>query len=161
MKKLLLFIITGTLLTSCASTKILVNFDEAVVKIYDVKGTKDELFVNANRWMVSVFKDARSVIQFSDKTEGVLIGKYLLYYPKSLYDICPEIYAIIEINVKDDKGGISVKPYNWGYVKANSGIPYWTGTQDEHLYSKEKAIADIDALCEDFNKSLQAEKAIF
>lgn len=149
-------------MTSCTATRILVNFDEPIVKTFDATGTKEELFVNANRWMISIFKDARSVIQFSDKTEGILIGKYLLYYPESLfYNLSPEIYAIIEINVKDGRGRISIKPDNWSYSKANYGIPYWSGTQDSYLYDKEKAIADIDTLCEDFNKNLQSKKINF
>ena len=39
---------------------------------------QDDLFIKANDWMISMFKDASSVIQFNDKQEGVLIGKYLM-----------------------------------------------------------------------------------
>jgi len=154
MKKLLYLILTGTLFISCTATRILVNFDEPIVRTFDVSGTKDELFINANRWMISVFRDARSVIQFSDKPGGILIGKYLLHQFEDLHNIySPDIYAIIEINVKDGKSRISVKPDNWDY--------YWSSTQDLYSYNKEKAIADIDALCESFNKSLQSEKVNF
>lgn len=163
MKKLnILTLFLMILLISCSTTKVLIKFEEPIVKIYDVNGTKNELFINANRWMISIFKDARSVIQYSDKTEGILMGKYLLYYPENLlYSLCPEIYAIIEITVKDNKVKISINPDNYFYTKSNYGISYWSGTQDSYIYSKEKALVDIDALCESFNSSLQIIKTEF
>jgi hypothetical protein len=155
MKRLLFLIgLTGSLiLTSCTATKILVNFPEPIVKVYEVNSSKDLLFINANRWMVSVFKDAKSVIQYSDKTEGVLMGKYLLNY--NSYSM-QYVYAIIEIKVKDRKARISVTPDNWTYSQYNYGIPHWTGTENSTFYTKERAISDIDILCDSFNKGLQA-----
>ena len=143
MKKLILLI----LLVSCSATRILVSFDEPIVKTYKVDVSQDDLFINANRWMISIFRDARSVIQFSDKDAGILIGKYLLHHFDSFLNYFAEIYAIIEINVKDGKGLISIKPDNWDYLKAN---------YSSDLYDKEKALSDINALCEDFNKNLQS-----
>lgn len=134
---------------------MMVAFDDPIIKVYDAKGTKDELFVKANRWMVTVFKDARSVIQFSDKEQGTLIGKYLLRIsPYNPYYAEQPIYAVIEITVKDEKARISIKPDNYAYTKANYGVAYWNGTQESSLYSQELALADIEALCESFNRSL-------
>jgi len=150
------------LLTSCYTTKLIpVNFSEPIVKMYEVSGTKDELFINANRWMISAFKDARSIIQYSDKTEGTLIGKYLLYYKsviKDYYSSTSElnIYAIIEVTVKDGKARISITPDSWNnkqYTDASG--------KEIDTYSQEKAIADINALCESFQKSLQTESIKF
>jgi hypothetical protein len=153
-----------TLLTSCFTTKLIpVSFPEPIVKIYDVNGTKDELFINANRWMISTFKDARSIIQYSDKTEGILIGKYLLFYkpavpPSAYIGEIPEvtIYAIIELTVKDNKARISISPDSWNDRQYNDGY-----SEPESMYSKEKAISDINNLCESFNKGVQAEKVEF
>ena len=154
MKKLLYLILTGTLFISCAVTHILVNFDEPIVRTFDVSGIKDELFINANRWMISIFTDAKSIIQYSDKIEGILMGKYLLNTQQY-------IYAIIEITVKDDKARISVTPDNWNYNYYNYGIPYWSGTDSKYYYTKEEAESDINALCESFFMSLQSKKTEF
>ena len=56
---------------------------------------------------------------------------------------------------------ISIKPEDYSYVTANYGIPYWSGTQDDHTYTKEKAIADINALFDSFLKNLQVESIQF
>ena len=147
---------------SCKATQMMVTFDNPVIKVYDAKGTKDELFVKANRWMVTVFKDARSVVQFSDKGQGTLIGKYLLRVsPYNPYYAEQPIYAVIEITVKDEKARISIKPDNYSYTKANYGVAYWNGTQDSSLYSKELALAEIEALCESFHRSLAVTEPEF
>ena len=38
--------------------------------------TSTELFDLANRWAVTAFTDASSVIEYSDKESGVISGKY-------------------------------------------------------------------------------------
>jgi hypothetical protein len=149
-------------LISCAPTKVAVNFDAPIIKMYDVEGTQDDLYVKANRWMITSFKDARSIIQFSDKEQGILIGRYLLRIsPYDPYVSEEPIYAIIEITVKDEKARISIKPDNYSYLKANAGTAYWNKTHDSILYSKEMAIAEIEALCEDFNRSLKVAEPEF
>lgn len=152
-KNLFLISLMGVLLlASCTPTKILVNFTEPIIKTFEVNGIKDELFLNANRWMISTFKDARSIIQYSDKAEGTLIGKYLLYEEG--------IYAIIEVTVKDRKARISITPDNWAYYQQKHTNYYYKngrGVNVHEGYTKEMAIADIDALCESFYKNLQSE----
>ena len=166
----ILLLLNMALLTSCYTYKaITISFSEPIVnKFFDVIGTKDELFLKANLWMVSTFKDAKSVIQYSDKAEGIITGKYLLKYtPASsgtflgVYYSNPEesIYSIIEVRVNDNKGYISVTPDSWTHTQQIDA----SGKEVKRVgeYTKEMAIADIDALCESFHKSLQAEKINF
>ena len=160
MKKLLLFSLMLMTLTSCFVNKrvpIPVVFEKPIVKTYEVTGTKNELFVDVNRWMISIFKDARSVIQFSDKDEGILIGKYLLHERE--YD--PEIFAMIEIKVAEGKAQISISPYDWNYEKLirydGSEVNLEGTWLDGYNYTKEKAIADIENLFESFSKAIQIE----
>ena len=141
-------------LISCAPTKVAVNFDAPIVKVYNVKDTQDGLYIKANRWMISIFKDARSIIQFSDKAEGIIMGKYLLASNPFTGQM---VYAMIEVTVKENKARISVTPDNFYYTKSNYANPYWNSPQDPNAYTKEKALADIDALCESFNQSLQVK----
>jgi hypothetical protein len=106
--------------------------------------------------MVSIFKDARSVIQYSDKAEGILTGRYLFYYYTNSWIGDDPKYALIEIRTKEGKVRISITPDNWKFMTNFSG-------KDERNwnYTKAMAIADIDALCESFHKSLQAEGVKF
>jgi hypothetical protein len=64
-----------------------------------------------------------------------------------------EIYAKIDIRVKDNKTRISIQPTDsWKYHKnPNFGV----------YYTKEQAISDMNALCNDFLKFLQKESIKF
>ncbi len=39
--------------------------------------TKNSLYVSANSWFVDIFDYAGSVIEFTDKEQGRIIGKYV------------------------------------------------------------------------------------
>jgi hypothetical protein len=160
-------ILTMVLLNSCYTYRPLIVPDTVtVIKTYKVIGTKDELFRKANLWMVSTFKDARSVILNSDRVEGILTGKYLLKFiaPSSILfgSFCwatseEAVYAIIEIRVKNGIGYISITPdYSWQdsqvYDPSGHEIPM------NNVYTRKMAINDINSLCESFYKSLQREE---
>lgn len=156
MKKLIVLLISICILNSCALTVYEANFTQPFTKTYDVKGTQDELFIKANLWMITIFKDARSVIQYSDKSTGVILGKYLLhYYPAyhSQYTDVQEIdiYAVIEIRVKDDKAFISIKPDNFKYLDENK----------RYNYGQKDAEIDITNLLASFSNSMSATSVNF
>jgi hypothetical protein len=163
-------ILSLSLLPSCYTYQaVKISFSEPIIKTYEVPGTKDELYLKSNLWMVSTFKDAKSVIQYSDKAEGILTGKYLLNYIEPSSGYSPLIgsystkeytlYAIIEIRVKDGKAYISVLPDSWTHTAGYDG--YGNPIKREGEYTKEMAIAEIDALCESYYKSLLAEGVKF
>jgi hypothetical protein len=154
------------LLQSCATAKPLqtITLNDPVVFVSDsIPGTKDELFIKANEWLISIFKDSRSIIQFSDKTEGVLIGKYLMLQGQiqvlstyieflitdQYYKIVEEFtYAIIDIKIKDNKARISIKPDTWHY-------------QNNPDRTIESVIAQINKLCDDFFRYLHTSSIEF
>lgn len=160
MKTLLLNFLTGILVLQSCNPSLYqpgpsVIIEEPIVNIYEkLSNNQNELYLKANGWMISVFKDARSIIQYSDKTEGTIIGKYLLYSNREyksqfLYsNMMPdsEIYAKIDIRVKDNKARISIQPMDsWKYHKnPNFGI----------YYTKEQAISDMEELSKNFYDSL-------
>jgi len=145
-----------SLLTSCMTT---VKFaeDEYFSQVYeDTPGTKDELYLRANQWLIKTFVDASSVIQHRDKEAGVIIGKFRLHgelktvglYHNS-YD--NRIYIIVEISVKDQKSRIEVKPQgSWTYM---------SGSENE--YSKDDAKKDIELLAESFHRAMTKQAIDF
>jgi len=161
MKNIFLITLSVVLLTSCTATQYAyTDFNEPIIRTYEVNGNKDELFLKSNLWMISVFKDAKSVIQYSDKNEGILAGKYLLHYYVNPYSHNDDSkYAVIEIRIKDNKAHISVTPDNWKYSTFDIYNRPVKGT--EWNYNKEMALADIEALCESFNAGLTAQRADF
>lgn len=149
MKELMLIIAMAICMSSCM-TKKLISINE-VSKVINVKGSKTELYIKASTWMVETFSDAKSVIQFSDKESGTVMGKYLLKNTTTVFrdfDGHPttfgeEIYVIIKILIIDNSVKIIVIPKNSWIVYEDSGI--------ENLnYSSNQAYSDIRNIINSF-----------
>lgn len=148
-------ILSTIILSSCFATYETITFseEEAVYRIFEnLDNTQNELFIKANDWMVSNFNDATSVIEFSDKESGTLIGKYKLAGTIStgMYgtSIDTRVYAKIDIRVRDNKAKISILPLgSWKYDY--SGLTIYN-------YTKENAIEDINKLIDSFGAKLKS-----
>ena len=160
MKKNVFLISMFFLFTACGTVKT-VQIDEPVIKVYaDLTDSQDELFVKANDWMIGMFVDASSVIQFSDKEEGVLIGKYLMNgetrTSNSIFgsaSVDTRVYAKIDIRVRDNGARISIEPLSpWKYD--DSGLTIYD-------YSKEKFYEDMDRIMLSFHNAIKADKIQF
>ncbi|HLW21140.1 MAG TPA: DUF4468 domain-containing protein [Cyclobacteriaceae bacterium] len=146
MKNLLLPILAVTfLLCSCATGKIVNMEDDPYVEYFgELEAPQDQLFVSTNKWMIKVFKDARNIIQYSDKEQGVIMGKYLLsedvFFQGNLIGpvLNIQINAIIDIRLRDNNARFSITPLgNW--VESS-----YQG------YSKERANEDMEMLADNF-----------
>ena len=51
-----------------------VEFNEVITT---ERMSSDDIYIRANMWFVDAFKNAESVIQFSDKASGTIKGKYV------------------------------------------------------------------------------------
>lgn len=76
--------------------------------VIDVPGkTKEQIFVEANNWFVHSFVNSKSVIDFNDKEEGVIIAKGYIPHVASHNSIggASEINAwvIIRVDIKNHK----------------------------------------------------------
>lgn len=109
----------------CATKVAEFTPDETAVRIVEnLPANKDQLFIHSNRWMIDSFNSAKDVIQYTDKEAGVLVGKYTLYWypPVNIYDEGTLAQAIVEINVRDNKVKIEIKPLGgWRYFVKNQG----------------------------------------
>lgn len=156
MKHLLLLSLAFAI-TSCGSYSTL-TFDESenYMKVYeDFVGTKDELYLKSNDWMIKTFVNAESVIQHNDKAEGVIIGKYLMFgaFLNGAYGATADsrVYAVIDIRVKDNKARIEIKPQStWKY-----------GEMTIYDFSKNDAQLEMVKLADSFHKSLAKENVKF
>ncbi|OEY72221.1 DUF4468 domain-containing protein [Salegentibacter salarius] len=87
---------------------------EPIEKSFEAPGSKNELYVRANSWFSEAFNSPRMVIDFRDKEEGIITGKYQMA-PKWAYNGFA-IYqnggynANIQIQLKDSATKITVKP---------------------------------------------------
>ena len=154
MKRLLLAAAPIITLISCTVIPtVTVSFPETIVTtLTELDSSQDELFIKANEWMIAAFNDAESVIQYSDKEAGTLIGKYLLGGSAaekiSAYFSTPEnrVYAIIDLRVKDNKARLSIKPDSeWTYRSYENVLS---------VVSEESVLKKIEILSESLKKSL-------
>jgi len=140
-----IIIIGIVLLQSCTMNKILTT--PSKFKVVTVKGkTKNELYIRANTWMVETFNNAKSVIQFNDKENGIVTGKYIMATIITTTTTRHEVYSIIKIQVKDEAAKITISPESY-----KSDANFFAGGKN---YSLEMMNADVDALINNFSKSI-------
>ena len=76
--------------------------------IIDAPGkTKDELYITLNNWFVSSFNSGKSVVQMTDKEQGVILAKGYLSGVGSRFGFLKSVsvgeYIIIRLDIKDEK----------------------------------------------------------
>ena len=121
MKKFFIPMFLGLLLilSSCASTQVAYT-PITLTKTATVSGSKNEVYVKANLWLVDIFNSAKSVIQFSDKEAGIIKGKYVLYYiPAAQYIGELEKDATITLIANENQLTITIncdgRPFGLGF----------------------------------------------
>lgn len=100
----------------------LISFSEVV----NVEGkTKNELYLNANEWIVHTFNSAKDVIQFNDKDAGKIICKTLtsISFGKGWNKVTLDpIYFLVTIEVKDGRYKITASNFIHHNVVVLAGI---------------------------------------
>ncbi len=149
MKKILILILFSS--CSAAYQPVKSNFTVPYEKTIDnLTENKNELFVKSNDWLVTNFVKSNSVIEFSDKESGTVIGKYKIFGEKGqVFDT--SVYCKINIQVKDKKAKISILPLSQLY--------YAKGTI--FSYTKEQLEKDVQDLFTAYNNYLNRPKSDF
>ena len=141
------------MLLSCGTIKTITVQEPKETIIEYLDGTQAELFVKANEWLVSTFKDASSVIEFSDKESGALIGKCLMFGARdatfTIYGSVENdnrVYAKIDIRVRANRAKISINPVSsWRYDPSGWTI-YGYGADDFYNDADRMIISFEDAM---------------
>ena len=126
MKKIITLFLISLTIYSCGVTKTPVSI-EPISRDVPAAGSSADLYVKANNWMVENFRDAKSVIQFSDKEAGIVTGKYLMYdgsYSSAYQIVDGAIFAIVKIQVKDGATRITISPDNYTAVGSSLAPDY-------------------------------------
>ena len=161
MKKVLLFAIVLVSFESCMSIKQTAITIPGIEKIIGTDLTKDKGYLKANEWAVTTFVNAESVIQFSDKEEGVVMGKYALKpaSTSSTYNVMTgqsspytikAVFALIRVQSKDKAIKISITPNDFTVVTVNDGVGGKTVS-----YSREQALIDVETLITGFENYIK------
>ena len=133
MKLIIQILFTSIVFISCAT----INFDWGPVvkpeeriyqRVFEFPDlAKDEIFSKTRMWMVKIFNDSESVIEYSDKEEGKIMGKY------SQSDVTVngmnatyKVKYTLTIEIKQNKARLTIEdPFMISYVS-----PYLQGQQE-------------------------------
>lgn len=154
MKKYLILLL---LFTGCAAYQK-ISYSEPFSKVYeDLPGDRNQLFVKANEWMIKTFTSAESVVEFSDKEEGVLMGKYLMFGETrtGMYGVSSDtrVYAKIDIRIKDQRAMLTIEPMGeWYYDPSGFSI---------YKFGKDQCLQEMERLSESLHTSLMAKQIDF
>ncbi len=111
--KLLVLLAVTTFLTACSMVSGTVAPPEkrTFTRIIEVPNrSKNSLYVSANSWFVHTFDYAADVIEFVDKEEGRIIGKYI--FDTFQTGVTFIIRQTIAVDVKDNKVRLTISnPY--------------------------------------------------
>jgi len=121
MKKLVSLTIIISFFLSCGVNKYYNVIVPEKSKVINLDKSKDELYTKSNYWLIEKFNNAKSVIQYTDKDNGVLVGKFLLGRiikkgSNSSSQFPDHIYSIIKIQVKDNGAKITIKTDGYSYL---------------------------------------------
>jgi hypothetical protein len=73
-----------------------------IVRVYELPNIKqDTIYVNTLVWIAKSFKSSRSVIEYKDKENGIIIGNGNIKYWQGI--LLSTLYFQIKINIKDYK----------------------------------------------------------
>ena len=141
--KLLFSLLSLLLLLSCAAYK-----DVSAPKVSEsinVNGTKEQLFLKSNEWAIRAFTNPQSEIQYSDKNDGKIIGKFLMNTKNDPYFLS-DVFSVITITVSDRTAQIEIDPLPWKY----SRISLYTS-----IYKPETAQKDMHKLIDSFKTFME------
>ena len=158
MKKGIIFLIVILSLTSCSTVKYTTyKLPEETSRTVKTTYDQDKNFAKANEWLATTFINAKSVIQYSDKEEGVIVGRYLMFEKKYITDgvYSDEFYANIIIHVSDNKVCITIKnqpsvdtPHNPQFIEQSGPTISDISKSIQSILIRFESEINVDRSCE-------------
>ena len=108
-----IFVLMAVLLSfqSCATTPQTTEFDTYSV-IFQAQGlSSDEIYIRANMWFVTAFYRADSVIQFSNKEAGIIMGRFTR--SANVGSASGFIRSLVQVEIMDNRFRVSFSDPTW------------------------------------------------
>ena len=95
------------LIVSACATTPKIPLDDSYERIFEIQNSsKDKLYTEVNAWFVETFKSAESIIEFQDKEEGRVMGKYVF----KARNVNSYYRTIISVDIKENR--VRIKFYD-------------------------------------------------
>jgi hypothetical protein len=122
------WVIVAGMISSCATSGEKISEPLQYFEVVEIQNIlQADLYTKVNMWFIDAFKDANSVIQFTDKEAGVIKGKYVGNNIIAGTYIC-KITSIITVEIKDGKYRVLFTDPTYQYIgNVLGGAPYTNG----------------------------------
>ncbi|MEO9300546.1 DUF4468 domain-containing protein [Acinetobacter pittii] len=116
MKKLLSLLFISTGMVGCAMSPPMTQTTQPMAEVTSVvevpNKSRDQIFEASKIWIAKSFKSANDVIQYADKSSGVIVGKGNIQFPCEGFISCgafgnDKVNFTIKIETKDNKARIN------------------------------------------------------
>ncbi len=102
------YILVFQLLSGCAGMEPVGDADQTLSVVHEIPGvTKDRIFESSKIWIAENFRSAKKVIEYENKTDGVLIGNGSIKMPCSGLECLAKsdwtASFTMRVDMKDDK----------------------------------------------------------
>jgi len=151
MKKLVTLLAAAAVLIGCLTATTPLQEDPEIVRIVEADRTKDELYRLSNEWMVEVFTAADEVIEYSDKAEGVLMGKG--FVEKFINLGTWHVWYTIKIEAKEGKARISIYDFRLTVIAAGESSDVGKIAYQEQW---DQVSQEMNAIAADYEKYIAA-----
>jgi hypothetical protein len=119
---------------SCVTHQPITGEEGTLSQVVNAPGVNAiDLYTKINLWFVDAFNSAESVIQYSDKAQGVIKGKYAF---RSTFNGVPAwIFSTVSVEIKDERYRITISDPTMQGISTTSREVY---TLDRRLLDETK-----------------------
>ena len=159
LKTVTIFSFVFFVISTCASqteTSVPEKYFEKIIDVPNV--SKNDIYIKANAWFAEYFNSAGSVIEFSDKDAGKIMGNFVFTYTQSLEPWI--VKQIISVDIKENRVRFRISD---PYVKHNSNNPpmIYRKYRNYQSVSDKKTLERVEKKWEEiyltFNKYLEKD----
>jgi len=155
MKKVIYLIISFfifILLFGCITTPSPPGNPIVIQRVVEADYTKDEFFRLSNEWLTKTFRSSKSVIQYQDKEEGIIIGKGFTPIRMGLVPI--DAWFTIKIENKENKSRITINDlYGSQYIEGREQTFYYEQSDRDRA----EAERELNIIVDDYEKFILSE----
>lgn len=155
MYRIFLAVFVIFILSGCTIPRPLTEEESTIQKVVEVPGyNKSQIFERSKMWFAENFKTAKSVIEYDNKDEGILIGKGVMALPVSDIRAMSTLPWRFKFTVKEEaKDNRFRLTYTNLVVIDGTGSEQAAWTDDD--YSKVKPI--LLKMADDISTSIQSQ----
>lgn len=147
-------------MSSCATLRPGEPTMESFSQVFQVEGsTANKLWNRTNAWCIDAFRHSKDVVQYSDKEDGIIRGKFVMERNSYYYEY---IQTTFSIEIKDNR--IKLNFYNpLRLIYGDIMVGYYVGVSEIPVYQRDtkiskQVLAEWSVLIQSFKQYIQKKE---